>query len=83
MPSLCLMALKGAPSCWQGLFDGEFAISFPFLFEQAHLLFLHHLYQVLGVFFPSVFYPKVVDNKKKVIGCHSCVHSPGVVLLWL
>ena len=46
-------------------FDGKSAISFSFLFEQARIIFLHHLYQVLSVFFPNVFYPEVVNNKRK------------------
>jgi hypothetical protein len=46
-------------------FDGKSAISLPYFFEQAHIIFLHHLYQVLGMFFPNVFYPKVVDDKRK------------------
>ncbi len=43
-------------------FDGKFVISFPFLFKQAHIILLHRFYQVLGMLFPDVFYPKVVDN---------------------
>jgi hypothetical protein len=46
-------------------FDGKSAISFPLLFEQASIILLHHLYQVLGVFIPNIFYPKVVNNKRK------------------
>ncbi len=47
-------------------FDGKSAMSVPFLFEQAHIIFLHRLPQVLSVFFPNVFYPKVVNNKRKI-----------------
>ncbi len=65
-------------------FDGKSAaISFPFLFKQARIVFLHRLSQVLSVFVPNLFYPKVVGNVRKVIGRQSWVHSPGVVLLWL
>jgi hypothetical protein len=46
-------------------FDGKSAISFLFLLEQASIIFLHHLCQVLGVFFPNVFYPKAVNDKRK------------------
>ena len=45
-------------------FDGKSAISFPFFFEQACIIFLHRLSQVLSVYFPDVFYPKVIDDER-------------------
>jgi hypothetical protein len=56
--------------------DGKSTISFPLLFKQARIIFLHCLYEVLGMFFSNIFYPKVI-TREKLIGCHSCVHSPA------
>jgi hypothetical protein len=46
-------------------FDGEPAISFSFFFERTRIIFLHHLKEVLGMFFSNVFYPKAINNKRK------------------
>jgi hypothetical protein len=46
-------------------FDGESAVTFSFHFKQAYKVFRHRLYQVLGVFFPNLFYPKVFNNERK------------------
>ncbi len=46
-------------------FDDKSAISFSFLFIRARIIFLHRLSQVLSMFFSDVFYPEVLNYKRK------------------
>jgi len=59
--------------------DGESTVSFSFFFDQALIIFLDRLQEVLGVLLTNVFDSKVVDDQRKRNGCF---HRPGVVSLY-
>ena len=57
--------------------NGESTVSFPFFFDQALIIFLDCLQQVLDVFLTNVFDSKIVDDQCKGDGSPFVFPQPG------